>query len=269
LTTLYIKTHNKTNLKYFGKTQKMGEDIEKYYGSGIYWLRHLRKYGFDISTEIYACFEDDDPLLEQTAIEFSRLNNIVESKEWANLIEENGLCGNPRGIIFTEDHLKKLRSRPKRRNYRHTEETKQKISKANSGNKWSEEQKKAQSKRLLGHNVSKITRQKISKMHAGKIITEETKQKISKANKGKNKGKTYKEIYGSDNPGCGFKSGDEHVCKRPEVRKKLSENARKNNCAFTLKECYICHRKIGLNNFSRHYAVCKRQFLDDDFWEEW
>lgn len=35
---LYVKIHNVTGLKYFGKTTK---DPFKYRGSGKYWLAHL------------------------------------------------------------------------------------------------------------------------------------------------------------------------------------------------------------------------------------
>jgi hypothetical protein len=38
-TTLYVKTHNITGLKYFGKTTN---DPFKYKGSGKYWLDHLK-----------------------------------------------------------------------------------------------------------------------------------------------------------------------------------------------------------------------------------
>ena len=47
---LYIKTHNKTGLKYLGKTTK--KDQHKYKGSGKYWLKHIRKHGYDVTTEI-------------------------------------------------------------------------------------------------------------------------------------------------------------------------------------------------------------------------
>jgi transposase len=47
---LYVKTHNKTGLKYLGKTTKL--DPHKYSGSGKRWLRHLKKHGFDYTTEI-------------------------------------------------------------------------------------------------------------------------------------------------------------------------------------------------------------------------
>lgn len=46
---LYIKTHNITGLKYLGKTTK---DPYKYLGSGTDWLKHLKQYGTDITTDI-------------------------------------------------------------------------------------------------------------------------------------------------------------------------------------------------------------------------
>jgi hypothetical protein len=81
---LYIKTHNKTGLKYFGKTVK---DPHVYKGSGTRWLRHIKKYGYDVTTEIIGTFTDKEKCKE-FAINFSLQNNIVESKEWANLIIE-------------------------------------------------------------------------------------------------------------------------------------------------------------------------------------
>jgi hypothetical protein len=46
---LYVKTHNKTGLKYLGKTKK---DPFKYTGSGIYWKKHLLIHGNDVSTQV-------------------------------------------------------------------------------------------------------------------------------------------------------------------------------------------------------------------------
>jgi len=58
---LYKKTHNKTGLKYLGKTQ---QDPYKYKGSGTYWTRHLAIHGNDVSTEIL--LETEDPTLYYT-----------------------------------------------------------------------------------------------------------------------------------------------------------------------------------------------------------
>jgi hypothetical protein len=92
-TFLYIKQHNKTGLKYFGKTT---EDPYTYTGSGLHWKNHLRKHGNDVSTIWVKEFTDPTKLSEY-ALNFSKENDIVESKEWANLIPENGFDGAPAG----------------------------------------------------------------------------------------------------------------------------------------------------------------------------
>lgn len=84
---LYVKTHNKTGLKYLGKTNQ--KDYHSYTGSGVYWIRHLEKHGYDYTTEILLETENKEELKE-TGLFFSRLFNVVKSKEWANLQEEKG-----------------------------------------------------------------------------------------------------------------------------------------------------------------------------------
>lgn len=139
---LYIKQHNQTGMKYFGKTLK---NPHTYKGSGKYWKRHLKKYGNDVST--IAVYEFDTlEELSTFAIKFSHDNNIVESDQWANLIIENGLDGMPEGFTMKEEQKQKLRStwtsekrlehslklkpiRQKRTTtYKHSEEMKQKLS---------------------------------------------------------------------------------------------------------------------------------------------
>jgi hypothetical protein len=80
--TLYVKTHNKTGLKYFGKCQ--AKDVFKYKGSGKYWQNHIKLHGYDVSTEIIGVYFDYEEA-KKISIEFSIKNNITESNEWANL----------------------------------------------------------------------------------------------------------------------------------------------------------------------------------------
>lgn len=80
-TYLYIKTHNVTGLKYFGKTIK---DPLKYNGSGKYWCAHLKKHGYDITTEILGYYTNKEECMN-AALEFSDKNKIVESSDWANM----------------------------------------------------------------------------------------------------------------------------------------------------------------------------------------
>ena len=122
MTTLYIKTHKITGLKYFGKTTRTGKSFDNYCGSGLHWLRHLKKHGKNIDTIIFAQFEDDDEILVESAFKFSLDNNIVESKEWANLQPENGKDGG----VPTEETKQKIRD--KRKHQVITERTKEKLS---------------------------------------------------------------------------------------------------------------------------------------------
>ena len=83
-TYLYIKIHNKTGLKYFGKTT---QNPFKYKGSGVRWLRHIKKHGYDVTTKIVGFFVDELEC-KNFAMKFSKDNNIVKSKKWANIVEE-------------------------------------------------------------------------------------------------------------------------------------------------------------------------------------
>lgn len=94
-TALYIKTHNKTGFKYFGKTTRLG-CIHTYKGSGIHWRRHLKAHGNDYTTELLGIWQDKDRL-RKFATNFCIKNNIVKSDLWANLIVEEGLQGASNG----------------------------------------------------------------------------------------------------------------------------------------------------------------------------
>lgn len=131
---LYVKTHNITGLKYLGKTT---QDPYKYKGSGTYWLRHLLKHGNNVTTEILLMTEDKR-LLKETGIYYSNLWNIVESKEWANIVPEQGDGGD---TSKSPNHISSMKKKvPKisgSNNYfygqSHSEETKQKISQSRKG----------------------------------------------------------------------------------------------------------------------------------------
>lgn len=95
---LYVKQHYVTSLKYFGKTSTYNPFV--YNGSGKYWKQHLKKHGEFVKTLAVYSFNCQKECTN-FAIEFSNLNNIVESKRWANLQLENGVDGwtydTPRG----------------------------------------------------------------------------------------------------------------------------------------------------------------------------
>jgi hypothetical protein len=85
-----IKTHNKTSLKYLCKTSTENTSHPyKYLGSGKYWKRHLNKHGKDVKTEILEICNTKEELIER-GIYYSELYNVVESKEFANMVKERG-----------------------------------------------------------------------------------------------------------------------------------------------------------------------------------
>lgn len=157
---LYIKQHAITGLKYFGKTDI--KDPLKYNGSGTDWRKHLEENGDNVITLELFEFSTKEERTE-FAINFSRENNIVESTEWANLKPENGKCGGG--------------------GFKMTEESKQKISKANKGLKRSDEFKSYISSLKSGITLSEDHKRKIGKSSKGRIYSEETKRKLSLSNK--------------------------------------------------------------------------------------
>ena len=192
---LYIKTHTKTGLKYLGHTTK---DPFSYNGSGVYWKRHLKTHGTDHHTQIlYECNTKEE--LSKKGLEFSKIHNVVESTDWANLIDESG---EGRSGPLSDEH-------------------KQNIGRAMTGRK--------------RNSVSPETRQKISDGHKGKKLSEETKRLMSIAKLGKPKSvehrKNISDSLKGNIPWTKGKTGDKShmygVKRSEETRKKISESLKK------------------------------------------
>jgi hypothetical protein len=82
-----LKTHNVSGIKYLCKTSKSNPFT--YSGSGKIWKRHLRKYGRNFTTEILAECKTKDELV-QKGLYYSNLWDVVNNKEFANLVLEAG-----------------------------------------------------------------------------------------------------------------------------------------------------------------------------------
>lgn len=90
-TALLVMEHNITGLKYFCKTTLL-DRVHRYKGSGIAWLKHLREHGFNVKVGLLGFYVEEKRCLD-AAKKFSVDNDIVESKEWANIVEETGKIG--------------------------------------------------------------------------------------------------------------------------------------------------------------------------------
>jgi hypothetical protein len=106
-TRLMIKRHLITGLRYFCKSYI--EKYEQYKGSGKHWERHIKKHGTNHVITEWASEPFTDPKdIEEFALLFSELHNIVKSKQWANMKPEDGLTGGGPGP--GKEGAKKLRA---------------------------------------------------------------------------------------------------------------------------------------------------------------
>lgn len=153
---LYIKQHAQTGLLYFGKTQ---QDPISYKGSGLYWKRHLKKYGNAVNTLKVWTFEDQDECT-RFAEAFSIERDIVNNPAWANLIVENALGGVPKGTTYIRSEISNTRTAATNR--------------AKAALLTFEERK-----RMAPDSQSLEARAKLSAAAKGRKHTTETKQKIS------------------------------------------------------------------------------------------
>ncbi len=207
---LYVKTHNKTGLKYLGYTSS--KDPHKYPGSGIYWKNHLKVHGLDYSTTIIEeC--TDKTQLRNLGLYYSNLWDVVESEQWANLGVESGE-GGPAGIKRSAEFSANLSARKKGSNNpmygktsafkgkSHTEQAKLMQSQKragraphNKGKKMPPEygariaathhDVKGDKNPMYGKTQSDYTKHLISQKRQGQKASDETKANLSKIRKGK------------------------------------------------------------------------------------
>lgn len=103
---LYLKTHNKTGLKYLGKTT---QDPYNYLGSGKRWRYHLKKHGNDITTSILLESEDAKEIAHWGSY-YSKLWNIVDDQSFANMRPESGDGGDTSNCENYKIGIKKRKS---------------------------------------------------------------------------------------------------------------------------------------------------------------
>lgn len=239
-TFLYIKQHRETKLLYFGKTVS---DPEKYLGSGVYWSKHILKYGKDKVENIWYCLFLDEESLLAFANDFSVRNCIAESSDWANLIHENGLDGGSTpglgngtfGKKQTTEHIKKrfspeMReklkiSRNRRGGIPHTPETKKKLS-------------EYMLKKVSEPNYTHPLKGRTGADHpcTGKKRSEKFRKEQSER------------FLGEKNPMFGKKMSEATKLKKSEKMKGF---------VYEKVYCDFCGKKYSKNAIARHLMACK------------
>ena len=111
---LYIKTHKKTCLQYFGYTK---QNPHLYPGSGTDWKIHLKKHGYEVRTEVLLQTADKAEIVSW-GILYSSKWNIVSAQDdfgnkiWANKIPETGSgAGRKIGSIMRPESKELIRAK--------------------------------------------------------------------------------------------------------------------------------------------------------------
>ena len=171
---LYIKTDNKTGLKYLGKTVR---DPYKYKGSGKRWTEHIKKHGYDVTTDILGTFLTNEEL-QKFSIPLSEKLDIVKSKDWANLKIESGDGGDTSQHI---DYSKLNRGKGQTYEQRYGEE-KAKLLRRLRSEKLSTTRKGKSYEEIHGKQQAKILKEKRSKdrtkYNTGRVHSLETLKKM-------------------------------------------------------------------------------------------
>ena len=111
---LYIKTHKKTGLKYFGYTK---QNPHLYPGSGTDWKIHLKKHGYEVHTEVLLQTTDKAEIVSW-GILYSSKWKIVNAQDdfgnkiWANKRPETGSgAGRKIGSIMRSESKELIRAK--------------------------------------------------------------------------------------------------------------------------------------------------------------
>lgn len=144
---LYKKTHNITGLQYLGKTT---QNPYQYKGSGKRWIPHIKKHGYDVTTEILNECTSNEELFKWGKY-YSELWDIVNDPNWANLKPEYGEGGGgPQSAYTKKKRSDSLKARGGNGLEHHSTKTKEKMAFAKLGKKQSQESCDKRSRSLKG-----------------------------------------------------------------------------------------------------------------------
>lgn len=207
---VYLTTNLVNRKQYVGDHSTRNIDDE-YLGSGVYFKNALKEYGKEnFKREIIEVFHTKEEAFIAQEKYINEYNTLVPNGY--NISPKGGskyvgscsletrekIRKSMRGVNVGKKHSEKQNKEHsiRMRGKKHTDITKQKISKSNSGKIITEEHRKNLSLAQRGKKrkpLSEEHKQKISESETGRIQSEETKLKISNSNHGKIRTKETKE----------------------------------------------------------------------------
>lgn len=255
---IYLTKNLINNKKYIGQRKWDNEETiseDNYLGSGKIFKQAIKKYGEEnFEKEILCiCFSQEE--LNDKEKFYIEKTNAVKSSEYYN-IHAGGTGGNTRAG-YSEEEMELFRNKMKtaRKDFRHSEETKQKLReiglkrpnhmKLPKYRKMFSEMFKGENNPMYGRKLSEEQKQKLKDSHngkfdynKGKIMSEEQKIKISQTMKRaweneENRNKWIEKKYGRIHS--------------EETKKKMSESSYKRYNSFPMDDSVIIYQ-YNLNN---------------------
>ena len=185
---LYVVTNLINHKQYYGWTNNFKRRWSQHKsGSGSKLVyQAIQKYGLENFNFKVLCDGKEDFIKELEAIMIQE--NCSKVPYGYNLSDGGEGSTGYKPSQETRDKMSKAQS-----NRKLSQEAKDKMYKANLGRKLSQETKDKMSKAALGRKFSQGTREKISKSLSGKKLSQETRDKMSKARLGRKHSKAAKE----------------------------------------------------------------------------
>lgn len=235
------KTTNLINGKiYIGHRKKSYFDI-KYKGSGKYLWNAIHKYGWDnFKTEILVECNSDEELDSEEI-------RLIAEYDSTNLTIGYNLTkggGGQLGYSPTEETREKLRKSSTGNKYfaghTHSQEWKDNMSKKLAGQKFSEETRKKMSNSAKGRSMYKARMASIE-ARKGKPLPESAKLKISIANKGKKRSEETRKRISESRKGRTFHLSESarHKISLSNSRREISDHMRESISKSKSKYVYI------------------------------
>ena len=234
---IYLTTNLINGKKYIGKDEKNNPE---YLGSGIYLTRSINKHGKENFKKEIIEYCNTTEELNKKEIYWIDFHKACESDQFYN-ISKGGDGGNTlKG--YSEEQKKEIHKKQteSRKWYKHSDETKEKISKKHKGKKLSDITKLKLSEYNKVKKWSQEQKDKFIKIQTGHLTSEETRVKISKATKGKNLGNI---------------PWNKNIPMSNESKNKISISKSGKNCGSDNSS----YGKIWLNNGNKNLYVLKNE----------
>lgn len=150
-----------------------------------------------------------------------------------------------------------------------SKEARQKIGNANRGNSHSLETREKISLGLKGKKRSQETKDKISKAHKGKIVSQETKEKLSLINKGKIISEETKQKLKNAKINFivtwGSKISKTHLAMKDKKRRRVVQSSLDGKIIETWDSLLKVERVLGINNANIHKCCKANEVRKDKF----